>query len=190
MVRHKNRWVFQTVRRSLLIDGCIFRYFVVRVRDDRTSDTDKLDLKANSLFLAITKKLQQMHGDFGVAAVRAGFTSKYCNPFTKIAIIRCRHGPHSLISSVLPLVNNVESRPVALETMYTGATIRQCFHFIRRYQQKKYVAVCKSLTSDTEKTALKAMLDCKTVLEITWTKNLNSCSVFILYVCWRMPSIF
>lgn len=91
-----------------------------------------------------------MHGDFGVAAIRSGFTTKYCNENTRIAIVRTRHGPHRLVASCLPLINVLDKKNVNLVTLNTSATIRQCFKFLLKYQQSKLDIYCASLQAEEE----------------------------------------
>ena len=92
-----------------------------------------------------------IHGDFGTASIRPGFTgrlgsligdctclsekesciyffsAKYCNELTRIAIIRVRHGPHQLVSSILPLITSIGKYKVTLRTLYVGATLKNCY---------------------------------------------------------------
>jgi hypothetical protein len=55
---------------------------------------------------------------------------KYCNVYTRVAVVRARHGPHRLVASCLPLVTQLEQIPVSLKTLYTGATLMQCNKFL------------------------------------------------------------
>lgn len=57
--------------------------------------------------------------------------AKYCNQWTRVAVVRVRHGAHRLIASCLPLLQQVEQHTVTVTTLYTGATLRQCYKFIR-----------------------------------------------------------
>lgn len=113
------------------------------------------------------QKVQQLHGDFGVAAIRAGFTAKYCNEKTRVAIIRIRHGPHKLVASALPCINMIDNKQVILNSLYTGATLRQCYKFLLNYQQRKFDQFCVNLKTDDEKLAMReALLNLNAVLEI------------------------
>lgn len=108
-----------------------------------------------SLCEAITEKVQQLYGDFGVGAIRAGFSTKYCNEHTKVAVIRVRRGPHKFVASTLPCIKIIDKRPVIVNTLYVGASIRQCFLFLKSYQQRQFDIYCKTLVTDEEKLALK-----------------------------------
>lgn len=132
----------------------------------KTSE-ESLHLAPAALHNSIMQKMQQLHGDFGVAAIRAGFTAKYCNEKTRIAIIRIRHGPHKLVASVLPCVNSVDNKQVIINALYTGATLRQCHKFLLNYQQQKFDQFCVGLKTDDEKIAMKeALLNLNSVLEM------------------------
>lgn len=57
--------------------------------------------------------------------------AKYCNQWTRVAVVRARHGAHRLVACCLPLLQQVEQRTVTVTTLYTGATLRQCYKFIQ-----------------------------------------------------------
>ncbi|CAH1155157.1 unnamed protein product [Phaedon cochleariae] len=140
MVRHKNR------------------YILLEVKEIGRSDRSHLKLKEPSLYTAILKMVEKLHGDFGVAAIRAGFVAKYINQHTRTGIIRCRRGPHKLISSCIPFIKMVEDKIVSLNMLYVGATLRHCFGFLRNYQLKKFNEYCVSLNSEEEKAALREVM--------------------------------
>ncbi|RZC42848.1 RNase P Rpp14 domain containing protein [Asbolus verrucosus] len=149
MVRHKNR------------------YMIIEINQGAKKDSYALQLKPPSLHYSIMSMVQQLHGDFGVAAIMAGFTAKYCNEKTRIAIIRCRHGPHRLVASSLPCIKFIENKPVNINTLYIGATIKHCFKFIKNYQQRKFEEYCVGLKNDEEKEALKkALMNLDPILSI------------------------
>ena len=57
--------------------------------------------------------------------------AKYCNEWTRVAVVRVRHGAPRLVASCLPLLQQVEQQPVTVRTLYTGATLSQCYIFIQ-----------------------------------------------------------
>ena len=57
--------------------------------------------------------------------------AKYCNEWTRVAVVRVRHGAHRLVASCLPLLQQVDQHTVTVTTLYTGATLRQCYKFIQ-----------------------------------------------------------
>ncbi|XP_017778346.1 PREDICTED: ribonuclease P/MRP protein subunit POP5 [Nicrophorus vespilloides] len=136
------------------------RYIVVQIDDQGANGQDKGSavFKGQSIQNAIIHHVLQMHGDFGFAAVKAALTVKYINERTRIAIIRCRHGPHKLVSSVLPLVNLLDTKRVQLTIIYTGATIRQCLICIISYQQRKFEEFCIGIKTEEEKCELKEQI--------------------------------
>ncbi|XP_068897029.1 ribonuclease P/MRP protein subunit POP5 [Tenebrio molitor] len=149
MVRHKNR------------------YMVVEINQVSKKDDAPLKLRAPSLHHSVMNMVQQLYGDFGVASITAGFTAKYCNEKTRIAVVRCRHGPHKFVASSLPCIKFIEQKSVHVNTLYLGATIKHCFKFIQRYQQRKLDEYCVGLKSDEEKVALrKAIMNLDPVLSM------------------------
>lgn len=59
------------------------------------------------------------------------FLAKYCNPGTKIAIIKIRHKAHTLLLNSIPKINDVGGTLVKIDILYVGATIKHCFIFIK-----------------------------------------------------------
>lgn len=128
------------------------RYIVLKITLHNKGKDDKpLMLKATVLHNAIQEKVQQLYGDFGVAAIKAGFNAKYCNTHTKIALVKIRHGPHKFLLHSIPLINDIGGRYVKTKILYIGATMKHCFLFIRKYQEKKLEQVWMSLRTETER---------------------------------------
>ncbi|KAF3426116.1 hypothetical protein E2986_08938 [Frieseomelitta varia] len=127
-----------------------------------------VQLKATTLHNAIQQKVQRLYGDFGVAATKAGFSAKYCNIHTKIAIVKCRHGPHKFLLNAIPVINDIAGRLVSVKILYVGATMKHCFLFIKKFQQQKLEQVWNTLKTETERKNMKdalmtltpAMKDC------------------------------
>lgn len=132
-----------------------FRYFVVKLKTPDTSKNAPLHLHPANVHGAITGAIQQLHGDFGVAATRPGFVAKYCNAYTRIAIVRCKHGPHQLVGSAMPYVKYIGQYRCRMTTLFIGSTVRKCFDFIKNYQQRKFEKYCLTLKTDEEKAQLK-----------------------------------
>uniref|UniRef100_A0A1B6DKF7 Ribonuclease P/MRP protein subunit POP5 n=1 Tax=Clastoptera arizonana TaxID=38151 RepID=A0A1B6DKF7_9HEMI len=120
------------------------RYIVIEV-----NPVEKLkkgiNLRSSLLYNSVITAVQKFHGDFGVAAIRAGLSAKYCNEVTRTALIRLRHGPHRLLSSILPLVNEIGYQKVQVKTLYVGATLKQCYKFLRNYQKQMLMKIWRSL---------------------------------------------
>lgn len=108
-------------------------------------------LKTTALHIAIQQKVQQLYGDFGLAAIKAGFTAKYCNIHTKIALVKTRHGPHKFLLDSIPLVKDIAGRLVSVKILYVGATLKHCFLFIKKHQQKKLEQTWHSLKTDMQR---------------------------------------
>ncbi|XP_011493846.1 PREDICTED: uncharacterized protein LOC105359069 [Ceratosolen solmsi marchali] len=133
------------------------RYITIQVSYKDNSDRI-LNLKTTALHDAIQKKVSEMYGDFGLAAIKAGFSAKYCNSHTKIALIKIRHGPHKFIVDVIPHIIDVGGKFVSVKIIYIGATMKHCFLFIKRYQQKKLESMWQSMPTDQERKNLEKAL--------------------------------
>ncbi|KAL6447041.1 hypothetical protein ACFW04_001415 [Cataglyphis niger] len=106
------------------------RYIVLEITP-HSNDDKQLMLKNTALSQAVQQKIQQLYGDFGVAAIKDGFDAKYCNSYTKIALVKIRHGPHKFVLRAIPLINDIGGRLVKTSILYVGATMKHCFLFIR-----------------------------------------------------------
>ncbi|XP_031833915.1 POP5 ribonuclease P/MRP subunit [Nomia melanderi] len=126
------------------------RYIAFEITLGDKSDK-QFPLKITTLHYAIQQKVQQLYGDFGVAAIKAGFSAKYCNEHTRIALVKTRHGPHRFLLKSLPLINDIAGRFVSVKILYVGATLKHCFLFIKKYQQTKLEQVWSTLKTNLER---------------------------------------
>lgn len=133
------------------------RYIVLEIIP-HSNDDKQLMLKSTSLSNAVQQKVQQLYGDFGVAAIKDGFDAKYCNSHTKIALLKVRHGPHKFVLHAVPLINDVGGRFVKTNILYMGATMKHCFLFIRKYQEKKLERMWSKLLTETERKEMETAL--------------------------------
>lgn len=115
-----------------------------------------LSLKPRIFHDTLLDKIQQLHGDFGVAAIKNGFLTKYCNETTRIAIIRARHGPHRFATSALPFITKIDKLDVRINTLHVGATLKHSFMFIRKHQRAYLDSMWSKLKSDEERKLLEA----------------------------------
>ncbi|XP_003707449.2 POP5 ribonuclease P/MRP subunit [Megachile rotundata] len=83
--------------------------------------------------------------------MKAGFTAKYCNIHTKIALVKSRHGPHKFLLKTIPIINDIAGRLVSVKILYVGATLKHCFLFIKKYQQQKLEQIWYTLRTETER---------------------------------------
>ncbi|CAG2057602.1 unnamed protein product [Timema podura] len=138
------------------------QYIALEVNPHSRSYDTPFKLKAHSLYTTIINKIEQLYGDFGVAALKGGFMAKYCNEKTRVAFVRARHGPHRLLASCLPFVNRIENHQVMLRTLYTGATLRQCYKFIQKYQRLQLQRFWANLKTDKQRKEMEdAVMDLK-----------------------------
>ena len=118
------------------------RYFVIEYdrashvsKDKCDLDLEPLNSKDIDVANAIKHKILELHGDFGRAATTVGLKVIYANMNTRLVIVRCRHGPHTLVASSLPFVTKIRNDSVAGKLLYTGATIRHCHKFMLKRQK-------------------------------------------------------
>lgn len=126
------------------------RYLVLEITPHGKEDKP-LTLKSTALSQAVQQKVQELYGDFGVAAIKDGFNAKYCNTHTRIAVIRSRHGPHKFLLHAVPLINDMAGRFVATRILYVGATMKHCFVFIKKHQERKLEQMWSKLRTETER---------------------------------------
>lgn len=128
----------------------------VEISSSMVPDNKPLGLKSKIFHDTVVAKIQQLHGDFGVAAIRTGFLTKYCNENTRIAIIRARHGPHRLATSSLPFITKIGKLDVRLRTLHVGATLKHSFKFIQKHQRAYLDSMWAKLKTDEERKMLEA----------------------------------
>lgn len=128
----------------------------VEIASPMVPDNKPLFLKSNIFHDTLINKIQQLHGDLGVAAVRSGFLTKYCNENTRIAIIRSRHGPHKFVTSSIPFITKIGKLDVRLNTLHVGATLKNSFQFIQKHQRTYLDTMWSKLKTDEERKNLEA----------------------------------
>ncbi|KAI4500751.1 hypothetical protein M0802_003962 [Mischocyttarus mexicanus] len=124
------------------------RYFAIEIEIINNKNNS---LKPAALLHAIKRKIQQLYGDYGLAASSIGLITKYYNMHTKIAFVRTRHGPHRFVLNALPLITNIDNQTVKINIIYIGATIKHCFLNVIKYQQAKLEEVWGSLKTDYQR---------------------------------------
>lgn len=134
------------------------RYIVVQIGLVHTKEGTLLKIPHEVIAHEIKEKVHQIHGDFGAAAIRAGFTAKYCNEYTRIAIIRARHGPHRFVTSSIPFVRKLNKEKISMSILYIGATIRKCFSFIKQYQEQCFEKMCAQYKTPEELEAIRNVI--------------------------------
>lgn len=119
-------------------------------------DSKPLSLKSSIFHDTLLNKIQLIHGDFGVASMKSGFLTKYCNENTRIAIIRSRHGPHKFVTSSVPFITKIGKLDVRLNTLHVGATLKNSFQFIQKHQRAYLDTMWSKLKTDEERKNLEA----------------------------------
>nr|CAG4647511.1 EOG090X0GYO [Megafenestra aurita]SVE92739.1 EOG090X0GYO [Megafenestra aurita] len=125
------------------------RYFTIEVISLKGHEMSSKQLKKFEILNSLMKITEELHGDFGAAAIRNGLDVKYCDENTQTLIIRSRHGPHRLLASSLPFLSKIGQRPIQIRGIYTGASMVKCFKYLKRFHQEKLNEVLKSLNTFT-----------------------------------------
>ncbi|KAL0269866.1 UNVERIFIED_CONTAM: hypothetical protein PYX00_007456 [Menopon gallinae] len=131
------------------------RYFAIEVEPRDVPGHVPFEIGKVTLYHEILKQVELLHGDFGVASVATGLVAKYCNPYTKIALVRCRHGPHRFVATALPLIKQLKGKHVKINILYVGATISKCYKYIVRHQQRSLEKYWNKMKSDTDRLQMK-----------------------------------
>jgi len=136
------------------------RYFTVELipQEGHSSVMEPFQLKDYDIYQAVLRITEQIHGEFGAAAAKNGLDVKYCNEYTRVAVIRARHGPHRLVASSLPFLSKIGKRPVKIHSIYTGGTMVKCFRYIQKYHEKKLGELLQLCKNDDEKQKMTKLL--------------------------------
>lgn len=152
----------------MLIYNLTFRYIIVEINPEHPiQNLESFTITSESIYHAVNNKVQQLHGDFGSAAIRSGFIGKYCNPKLRIALIRVRHGPHRFVLSSLPFIDKISGKSVVIKSLYVGATVRNCFKFLIKYQRRKIHTELAKFKDTPQYHTL-----CKEFMDLTGAKGL------------------
>ena len=77
-----------------------------------------------------------------------GLNCIYANPETGLCLIQARHGPHRLVASCLPFLTKIQSEKVVPRLVYTGATIRNCYRRMVKFQKSELERVLSRLEAE------------------------------------------
>lgn len=138
MVRYKNRYFVVEFERARTVEAGV-----------KSVDLEPLNSDEKDLTNAIKERIQDLHGDFGRAAISVGFKVSYVNKDTRMVLIRARHGgPDKIVSSALPFVTSVKKEGVIGRLLYTGATIRHSYMFMKKRQTARLAQLLKQMAKD------------------------------------------
>ncbi|XP_066962100.1 ribonuclease P/MRP protein subunit POP5 isoform X2 [Macrobrachium rosenbergii] len=88
------------------------------------------------LWDTLIETVQEMHGDFGHAAVERGFRVKYTDEKTNIAIISTSRNTYPLVASSLPFVEKVGQSNVKIKTLNVSGSLKHCLLFVKKHHKK------------------------------------------------------
>lgn len=107
-----------------------YRYIVSEIVTDKHKHLIKLPVKEKDIKHTVLNMVNEVHGDYGVACILAGFSIKMFNPVTRILIFRVRRQYHSILSTTLPLITSVGKIKLIMRTLKLSGTIRCASKFI------------------------------------------------------------
>ncbi|CAO1416887.1 unnamed protein product [Diamesa serratosioi] len=108
------------------------RYALVHIKGNKNQN---FTVSPVELFDYFKTNVLKYYGDFGMASV-GNLSVKYCDPDSKLLILRVSHGPHRFLTSILPLLTVAGKESVVYRILYIGATIRQCKKHIIKHQHQ------------------------------------------------------
>jgi len=118
-----------------------------------------LEVKDDALMESVKSVVEELHGDDGRATVFNGLRTIYCNSATGICLVQVRAGrPHALLASAVPFLKSVKGHKVIPRTIYTGATIRNCYKRILRHQQDQLRLLLPQMKTEADKQELESKL--------------------------------
>jgi ribonuclease P/MRP protein subunit POP5 len=152
MVRFKKRYFVVQLDREKDIYDPFSKHHQASLKPRAIQDSRPLDIPDGVLAATIKDLVQQIHGDFGRASITTGLRTIYCNSETHLVLIQCRHGPHRLVASSLPFLTKIKDEKIVPKLIYTGATIKNCYKRMEKYQRRQLRIALKELKNIDEDT--------------------------------------
>uniref|UniRef100_A0A2L2YIW8 Ribonuclease P/MRP protein subunit POP5 n=1 Tax=Parasteatoda tepidariorum TaxID=114398 RepID=A0A2L2YIW8_PARTP len=122
-----------------------YRYIVSELVTDKHQHLIKLPVKEKDIKNTVLDMVNEIHGDFGVSCILAGFSIKLFNPVTRIVIFRARRQHHNILSTALPLITAVGKMKLIMRTLKLSGTIRSASKFIIAYDNAKLIDMVHQL---------------------------------------------
>lgn len=154
MVRLKNRYVLG----ELIL------------RDGQSATEAKLNTKVTQQ--AIQAAVHEIHGDFGLGAVTAGFSVKYVGLQTNTVLIKVRHRAVKFLTSSLPFVQTIAKTPCCFQTLHIAGTIKACQKFLVKHDRRRLTVLYQSSKNQDEKNAVLASIERCKPKEVEWAEPL------------------
>ena len=127
-----------------------YRYILAELWTEQCKNKVKLPLKEKNLEQAIRDSVENLHGDYGLATIQAGFSIKLYNPATRVFIARVHRKFHSVLSSSLPFITAIGKLKVCIRTLHLSGTIRSALKFLVVYDREKLTELIYTLQLSTE----------------------------------------
>ncbi|GAB0091176.1 hypothetical protein DMENIID0001_059890 [Sergentomyia squamirostris] len=87
---------------------------------------------------ALKELCLKSYGDVGLASVQS-LKIKYIDEKSEILIVRLRHRCHRFMSSLFPLIKQIDGNLLKLECLFTTSTIKRCYMFLVENSEKIFV---------------------------------------------------
>ncbi|GBM41200.1 Ribonuclease P/MRP protein subunit POP5 [Araneus ventricosus] len=114
-----------------------YRYILAEIVTDGYQNVLRLPLREQELKQAILDSVQELHGDFGLASIHAGFSIKMYNAVTRIFILRVRRQYHPILSTSLVMMTSIGKIRLEIRTLHLSGTIRSAYKFLLTYDKQK-----------------------------------------------------
>lgn len=135
-----------------------YRYILAEIWTEQFKNKVKLPLKEKELKQAILDNVEELHGDYGVACIQAGFSIKMYNAGTRMFIARVHRKFHSIVGSSLPFITSVGKIKLEIRTLHLTGTIRKALQFLIKYDKEKLTELKCTLQLTSEMTSELAKL--------------------------------
>ncbi|XP_055706014.1 uncharacterized protein LOC129803457 [Phlebotomus papatasi] len=89
------------------------------------------------------------YGDVGLASVQS-LKIKYIDEISPIFIVRLRHGPHRFMTSIFPLLKQIDGNLIKLECLLTTSTIKRIYMFLLENTEKVLLPEQKKILPKAE----------------------------------------
>ncbi|XP_014664043.1 PREDICTED: ribonuclease P/MRP protein subunit POP5-like [Priapulus caudatus] len=152
------------------------RYFVLEIVHPLHASTHRSvqeqKLTSQEVYHSLKEEVHKSHGDYGSAAFSISCNVKYLNPYTNTIFVRIRRGPHRFLATTLPFIKKIGKQDnIFLNTLYVGATVRNCHKFLRNHNRQQLAVLLKKITHPEERKKLQTSLLRACVLENVETWN-------------------
>ena len=133
------------------------RYLVAKIQyNDNKID---LNLDADTIKNAIRNTINELFGEYGMAAYAQGIFVKYCNPYTGIFFLRVDRDHHCHIRTCVSFVKMLRQRLCVLSCIHVTGTLKSAERFLLDYNTKEMQVMYDRCKTPIEKQKIKNIID-------------------------------